>query len=88
MSDADKQAIEDAVKALEEVKDQENLAEIQQKTAALQQALMKLGEAMYAAQQAKAESNDGSDAEPKDDNVVDAEFTEVNDDDSEDKKSA
>jgi len=51
------------------------------------QAAMKLGEAMYAAQQA-----DGGEAAAKADSeaeegVVDAEFTEVSDDDD-DKKSA
>jgi molecular chaperone DnaK len=45
------------------------------------QASMKLGEAMYAAQQAEA---GGGEAGHKDDGVVDAEFEEVSDD----KKSA
>ena len=44
---------------------------------------MKLGEAMYAAQQG---SGDAGDAQPADDGVVDAEFEEVSD--SDDKKSA
>jgi molecular chaperone DnaK len=59
--------------------------EMQQKTAALTQAAMKLGEAMYKAQQAEAqpeagaEAGAGESAEEKsaDEEVVDAEFSEV-----------
>ncbi len=87
VSAEDKSAIEDAIKELEGVKEGEDPEAIQQKTQALMQAAMKLGEAMYAAQQA-----DGGEAAAKADSeaeegVVDAEFTEVNDDDD-DKKSA
>jgi len=86
VSAEDKAAIEDAIKELESVKEGEDPEAIQQKTQALMQAAMKLGEAMYAAQQ-----NDGGEAAAKTDSeaeegVVDAEFTEVSDDD--DKKSA
>jgi molecular chaperone DnaK len=54
---------------------------IQQKTNALAQASMKLGEAMYKAQQEAAPGAPGGEAgaEKKED-VVDAEFTEVDDD--------
>jgi molecular chaperone DnaK len=59
--------------------------EMQQKTAALTQAAMKLGEAMYKAQQAETEAAAGSDAgtsgpgaeQPAQEEVVDAEFSEV-----------
>jgi molecular chaperone DnaK len=59
--------------------------EMQQKTAALTQAAMKLGEAMYKAQQAETEAAAGADAgtsgpaeEPaSQEEVVDAEFSEV-----------
>ncbi|WP_273144252.1 molecular chaperone DnaK [Oceanicaulis alexandrii] len=87
VSAEDKAAIEDAIKELEGVKDGEDPEAIQQKTQALMQAAMKLGEAMYAAQQAdggEAAAKADSDAE---EGVVDAEFTEVKDDDD-DKKSA
>jgi molecular chaperone DnaK len=58
---------------------------MQQKTAALTQAAMKLGEAMYKAQQAEAQPEAGADAaageaaeeKPADEDVVDAEFSEV-----------
>ena len=74
----DKTAIETALSELKEVKDGEDLEAIQQKTQALVQAAMKLGEAMYSAQQAQAD--DASEA-AGDDDVVDAEFSEVKDDD-------
>ncbi|MES2327089.1 MAG: molecular chaperone DnaK [Pseudomonadota bacterium] len=59
--------------------------DIQQKTAALTQAAMKLGEAMYQAQQAETEAAAGPDAgtsgpgaeQPGQEEVVDAEFSEV-----------
>jgi molecular chaperone DnaK len=59
--------------------------DMQQKTAALTQAAMKLGEAMYKAQQAETEAAAGPDAgtsgpaeeQPSQDEVVDAEFSEV-----------
>jgi molecular chaperone DnaK len=59
--------------------------EMQQKTAALTQAAMKLGEAMYKAQQAETEAAAGPDAgtsgsgaeQPAQEEVVDAEFSEV-----------
>jgi len=91
LNPADKEAIETAVKELEEVKDGEDLEAIQQKSQALQQAVMKLGEAIYAAQQSGGQAPDGGDgASKEDEGVVDAEFTEVKDDDgdSDEKKSA
>ncbi len=75
----EKEAIETAITELEAVKDGEDLEAIQQKTQALVQAAMKLGEAMYAAQQADGGA-DGAAEQPADDGVVDAEFTEVKDD--------
>jgi molecular chaperone DnaK len=52
--------------------------QITAKTTALGTVAMKLGEAVYAADQAKAASPEAE--APKDDNVVDAEFSEVEDD--------
>jgi molecular chaperone DnaK len=74
---ADKTAIETALGDLKAVKDGEDVAAIEAKTQALIQASMKLGEAMYAAQQA-AGGEAGAEAH-KDDGVVDAEFEEVDD---------
>ncbi len=56
----DKQAIEEAITQLREVKDSEDAADIQAKTEALMQASMKLGEAMYkASQEEGAEGMEG-----------------------------
>ena len=83
----EKSAIETAVNELKEVKDGDDVEAIQQKTQALMQAAMKLGEAMYAAQQADGGADEGGsdDNASSDDDVVDAEYSEV---DGDDKKSA
>ena len=81
----DKQAIETAMSELKEVKDGDDVGPIQEKTQALVQSAMKLGEAIYSAQQ-DSESGEGGEEKPADDDVVDAEFSEVSDD--EDKKDA
>ncbi|HUV32481.1 MAG TPA: Hsp70 family protein, partial [Devosiaceae bacterium] len=87
---ADKSAIEDAIAALKEALEGDDAEAIKEKTGLLVQTSMKLGEAMYAAQQEAAEAAD-SELE-KEDDVVDADFEEVKDDDGaageEDQKSA
>src|SRR6202140_1165292 len=80
--ESDRRAIEDAVSDLKEALKGDDAEAIKAKTNTLAQASMKLGEAMYKQQ---AESDAAKDA-AKDD-VVDAEFTEV-DDDKNNKKSA
>ncbi|TCD16390.1 molecular chaperone DnaK [Oricola cellulosilytica] len=92
VSEEDRKAIEDALAALkEEVGSETPDAEaIKAKTQALAETSMKLGQAMYEAQQAEetaaAEADASSDA-AKDDDVVDADFEEIDDDDDQ-KKSA
>ncbi|MDC3099587.1 Hsp70 family protein, partial [Candidatus Pelagibacter sp.] len=87
VSDAEKKAIEDASSAVKEALKGEDIEDIKKKTEALVQASMKLGEAIYKSQQsAKPESgNDdgGDDAGKKDENVVDADFEEVKDENKE-----
>jgi len=87
ISDAEKKSIEDASSALKETLKNEDIEDIKKKTEALVQASMKLGEAIYKSQQnTKPESNkdDGkNDKGKKDDNVVDADFEEVKDDNKE-----
>jgi molecular chaperone DnaK len=86
LSAEEKSAIEAALKAAEEVVKGDDKAAIDSKAEALATAAQKLGEKMYAAEQAKAQAG-GADAgaqhageqKPHDDNVVDAEFTEVKD---------
>jgi molecular chaperone DnaK len=87
VGDAERTAIENAMADLKEALKGDDADAIQQKTNTLAQASMKLGEAMYKAQQEQesAPGGDGAKAEKKED-VVDAEFTEV--DDKNDKKSA
>jgi molecular chaperone DnaK len=81
VSDAEKKAIEDASSSLKESLKGEDIEDIKKKTEALVQASMKLGEAIYKAQQSskpesgKEEVKENKDK--KDDNVVDADFEEV-----------
>ena len=88
ISAADKTAIEDAVKALKTGVEAEDLAVIKEKTEALMQASLKLGEAMYKQQaeaagaQGAAGADAGADAgasgqQNGDEKVVDADFEEV-----------
>ena len=87
ISDAEKKAIEDGSNGLKESLKGEDIEDIKKKTEALVQASMKLGEAIYKSQQnAKPDSNkdDGNDEKgKKDDNVVDADFEEVKDENKE-----
>ena len=87
ISDAEKKAIEDGSSALKEALKGEDIEDIKKKTEALVQSSMKLGEAIYKSQQsAKPDPNkdDGKDEKgKKDDNVVDADFEEVKDENKE-----
>jgi molecular chaperone DnaK len=83
VSAEDKSAIETALSDLKAVLDKGEPDDISAKTQTLIQASMKLGEAMYKAQQGEAAGGEDT-AQPADDSVVDAEFEEVDDD----KKSA
>jgi len=95
VEEADRTAIQAAITELREAMEGEDLEAITAKTEALTQVSMKLGEAMYKAQQAEAEAADGGDASASaeagddqkqdDDTVVDADFEEVDPD--QDKKN-
>lgn len=85
----DKTAIETAVTELRDVIEGDDLEAINTKTEALSQASMKLGEAMYKAQQEEAEAAQAtggaedagaSSKKDDDDTVVDADFEEVDPD--------
>ncbi len=85
ISDAERTAIENAMASLKEAIKTDDAEAIQQKTQTLAQASMKLGEAMYKAAQAAGGDGagagpQGGDSKAKDENVVDAEFSEVDDD--------
>ncbi|MBM19455.1 MAG: molecular chaperone DnaK [Stappia sp.] len=90
VSAEDKGAIEQALEALKSALGTEDLEDIKAKTQALAEVSMKLGEAMYKAAQSEEEGAASEEGEqPKaDDDVVDADFEEVRDDDDNDKKSA
>ncbi len=86
VSDADKKAIEDASANLRNALKGTDVEEIKKKTQDLVQASMKLGEAIYKSQQgAKPEDapKDAKKEDTKDDNVVDADFEEVKDENKE-----
>ncbi|SHO63148.1 molecular chaperone DnaK [Pseudoxanthobacter soli DSM 19599] len=82
VSAADRSVVEGALADLKSELTGEDVEAIKAKTNALAQASMKLGEAMYAASQ----GGEGADASKPADDVVDADFEEVSDDDR--KKSA
>jgi len=80
VSDAVKGEIEKAVADLKAARETENLADIQAKHQALMSAAMKLGEAIYASQQeTEAHADAARDAAADGDDVVDADFEEVDD---------
>ncbi len=82
LAGADKNAIEAAIADAKAVLDSGDAAQIRAKTDALAQVSMKLGEAMYKpTAEAGAEPGAAPNAEaPKEEGVVDAEFSEVKDD--------
>ena len=76
----EKTQIEDAVKALEEAIPTGSKEDIEAKTEELSKVSQKLGEAMYADMQAKAQAEGGAAGasdEPQPADVVDADFKEV-----------
>ena len=90
---AEKTAIETDLAALKEAMKSDDPAAIKAKTEALSQSSMKLGEAMYKASQEaaggeEAASGDAASTDGKGENVVDADFEEVDDDKNDKKKSA
>ncbi len=94
VGEAERGAIENAMADLKEALKGDDPAVIAAKTNALAQASMKLGEAIYKQSQDGAGGGDAtgtggdSDGAAKKEDVVDAEFTEVDDDKKNNKKSA
>jgi molecular chaperone DnaK len=86
VGEGEKSAIESAAAALKTALEGEDVEAIQARTNELAQASMKLGEAMYKAQQADAaagggaEAGAGAGADAKKDDVIDADFKEVDGD--------
>jgi len=86
VSEADKKAIEDASANLRNALKGTDIEEIKKKTQDLVQSSMKLGEAIYKSQQSAKPDETPKDTKKegkKDDNVVDADFEEVKDDNKE-----
>ena len=82
VTEDEKTAIEKDIQTLKDVMGSEDLEKIKPALEALTQSSMKLGEAMYKEQQAEAGASapDQNSEQPKDENVVDADFEEVNED--------
>ena len=73
----EKDPVEAAIKDLKEVLESEDLAAIQEKTASLSQAAMKIGEKLYQQEQESAENSNEGDNGADDADIVDADFEEV-----------
>ena len=86
-----KSEVETALEALKTALTGGDTADIKAKTDALTQVSMKLGEALYKAAQAEAQTDEaggGTDTDGGRENVVDADFEEVDDDKKDQDKSA
>jgi len=79
ISDADKNKIEEAIKGLKDVKDGEDLEAIKSKTEELTQAFYSISEEIYKQQQEQA-GETGADNSNQNDDVVDADYEVVDDD--------
>ena len=77
LDEAEKTAIDDATKALEEALKGEDKDDIEAKTTALMTASQKLGEKMYADMQAEQATEQAAESKAGDDDIVDAEVKEV-----------
>ena len=73
----EKDPVEAAIKDLKEVLENEDLTAIQEKTASLSQAAMKIGEKLYQQEQESAENSNEGDNGADDADIVDADFEEV-----------
>ena len=92
VSDDDKKEIADAIVELKAALEQEDSKAIKEKTDLLSQKAQKLGEAVYKAQQENATSQDQAQAQGADtkdtENVVDGDFSKVDEEDDDKKTSA
>lgn len=81
INDEEKQAIEDGIKAVREAAEGDDAEAINTKVAELTAAVMKMGEAIYAASGSEESEAPKSSTEDDDDDIVDVEFEDVEDDD-------
>ena len=77
ITNEEKDPVEAAIKDLKEVLESEDLTAIQEKTASLSQAAMKIGEKLYQQEQENSENSDEGDNGADDADIVDADFEEV-----------
>jgi molecular chaperone DnaK len=81
LSSDDKATIEEAVKAVRDALEGDNIDTINSSTEALEKTAMKLGEVIYADQTAGGDTADNNNsADEADDDIVDADFEEVDED--------
>ena len=90
ISEDEKKAIEDALKEAKEALEGDDIEVIKSKSESLSTVAMKLGEAMYKAEQEKQATTDGdanNDSDKSaDSDVVDAEFSNVKEEDKKENK--
>ena len=77
ITNEEKDPVEAAIKDLKEVLESEDLTAIQEKTASLSQAAMKIGEKLYQQEQENSENSNKGDNGADDADIVDADFEEV-----------
>ncbi len=82
LTEEEKSAVEDAIKSLKDVVDGDDLASIQEKSAALSQEAMKIGEKLYQQEQDNSQQSEGGESanDLSGDDVVDADYEEVKED--------
>ena len=82
LTEEEKTAVEDAIKSLKDVIDGDDLNSIQEKSAALSQEAMKIGEKLYQQEQENSQQNEAGDTSEdlSGDDVVDADYEEVKED--------
>ena len=82
LTEEEKSAVEDAIKSLKDVVDGDDLASIQEKSAALSQEAMKIGEKLYQQEQDNSQKSEGGESadDLSGDDVVDADYEEVKED--------
>ncbi len=82
VSEADRSVVEQAMEDLNSALEGEDAEDIQKKSEALAQASMKLGEALYQNQPGDDDANEPGNQADGNEDVVDADFEEINDDEN------
>ena len=82
LTEEEKTAVEDAIKSLKDVIDGDDLNSLQEKSAALSQEAMKIGEKLYQQEQESSQQSEAGDTSEdlSGDDVVDADYEEVKED--------